>query len=98
MAPAEDRSRDIAIIGMACIFPKAPDLNAYWRNILKGVCAITEAQPEHWPAVESLNAGASERQRGFAEYLADWHRNAPAKHRQFIATIASRFGICVAPR
>jgi acyl transferase domain-containing protein/phosphopantetheinyl transferase len=33
---------------MACIFPKAPDLNAYWRNILEGVCAITEARPEHW--------------------------------------------------
>ncbi len=48
MASSEDRSRDIAIIGMACIFPKAPDLNAYWRNILRGVCAITEARPEHW--------------------------------------------------
>ena len=48
MTPENDRPGDIAIIGMACIFPKAPDLNAYWRNILQGVCALTEAQPEHW--------------------------------------------------
>jgi len=70
------------------------------RNLVVATALLPlfEAQPEHWPAVESLNAGASGQQRSFAEYLADWHRNAPAKHRQFIATIASRFGICVAPR
>ncbi len=48
MAAEDSKSTDIAIIGMACVFPKAPDLNAYWRNLLKGTCAITEAQPEHW--------------------------------------------------
>ncbi|HEV8701737.1 MAG TPA: beta-ketoacyl synthase N-terminal-like domain-containing protein [Candidatus Polarisedimenticolia bacterium] len=32
--------RDIAIIGMACVFPKAPDLRTYWENILGSVDAI----------------------------------------------------------
>ena len=34
--------RDVAIVGMACIFPKAPDLARYWRNLRDGVDAITE--------------------------------------------------------
>jgi acyl transferase domain-containing protein/NAD(P)H-dependent flavin oxidoreductase YrpB (nitropropane dioxygenase family)/acyl carrier protein len=43
---------DVAIVGMACIFPKAPDLEQYWANILGGVDAITEVPPERWePAV-----------------------------------------------
>ena len=29
----------IAIIGMACIFPQAPDLAGFWRNILAGTDA-----------------------------------------------------------
>jgi hypothetical protein len=28
---------DIAIIGMACLLPKAPNLQAYWENILTGL-------------------------------------------------------------
>jgi len=31
---------DVAIIGMACVFPKAPDLRSFWENILAGVDAI----------------------------------------------------------
>ncbi len=48
MKSEKERSGEIAIIGMACIFPGAPDLNAYWRNILRGVCALSEARTEHW--------------------------------------------------
>lgn len=33
---------DIAIVGMSCIFPGAPDLQTYWDNILAKVSAITE--------------------------------------------------------
>ena len=42
-APAvADMRAPIAIIGMACIFPQAPDLHAFWNNILEGVDAIGE--------------------------------------------------------
>ncbi|MFO1398994.1 MAG: beta-ketoacyl synthase N-terminal-like domain-containing protein [Burkholderiales bacterium] len=40
--------RDVAIIGMACIFPKAPDLATYWRNVRDGVDAITDVPPSRW--------------------------------------------------
>jgi acyl transferase domain-containing protein len=40
---------DIAIIGMACVLPGAPDARRYWENILHKVNAISDAPPE-WEA------------------------------------------------
>lgn len=41
-------ARDVAIIGMACIFPKAPDLAAFWKNVRDGVDAITDVPATRW--------------------------------------------------
>jgi len=40
---------DIAIIGMACVLPGAPDARRYWENILHKVNSISDAPPE-WEA------------------------------------------------
>src|SRR5262249_37902403 len=42
------RPSDIAIIGMACLFPGAKDLDAYWHNILGKVDAVSDPPPEAW--------------------------------------------------
>jgi len=39
--------QDVAIIGMACVFPAAPDVPTYWSNIVNKVDAITDP-PEDW--------------------------------------------------
>ncbi|HEY3691199.1 MAG TPA: SDR family NAD(P)-dependent oxidoreductase [Pseudonocardiaceae bacterium] len=39
---------DIAIIGMSCLLPKAPDLATYWQNILAKLDAIIEVPKERW--------------------------------------------------
>ncbi|MEU7062365.1 SDR family NAD(P)-dependent oxidoreductase [Streptomyces sp. NPDC046161] len=39
---------DIAVIGMACAYPGAPDLAAYWAMVLAGTDAVTEVPPERW--------------------------------------------------
>lgn len=39
---------NIAIIGMACMFPGAPDLTTYWQNIVSKVDAVTDPPPEAW--------------------------------------------------
>jgi acyl transferase domain-containing protein/NAD(P)-dependent dehydrogenase (short-subunit alcohol dehydrogenase family)/NAD(P)H-dependent flavin oxidoreductase YrpB (nitropropane dioxygenase family) len=39
---------DVAIIGMACLLPKADNLNTFWQNILNKVDAITEVPGERW--------------------------------------------------
>ncbi|CAA0102557.1 Phenolphthiocerol synthesis polyketide synthase type I Pks15/1 [Halioglobus japonicus] len=33
---------DIAIVGMSCVFPQAPDIQTYWRNIVTKTNAITD--------------------------------------------------------
>ncbi|MFD9295884.1 SDR family NAD(P)-dependent oxidoreductase [Streptomyces goshikiensis] len=50
-APAEDAAAgpyDIAVVGMACAYPGAPDLAAYWARILAGTDAVTEVPAERW--------------------------------------------------
>jgi acyl transferase domain-containing protein/phosphopantetheinyl transferase (holo-ACP synthase) len=43
---------DVAIIGMACVLPGAPDLETFWHNIVSKVDAITDVPPERWdPAI-----------------------------------------------
>ena len=43
---------DVAIVGMAGVFPGAEDLASYWANVLAGVDAVTEVPPDRWdPAV-----------------------------------------------
>ena len=52
MSPSSNTNQpvpcDIAIIGMGCLFPKAPDLGAYWENILHKINAITEVPEDRW--------------------------------------------------
>ena len=39
---------EVAIVGMAAVFPGAPDLATYWSNILTGVDAITNVPATRW--------------------------------------------------
>lgn len=38
--------KDIAIVGIACIFPGALNVDQYWHNLVNGVDSITDAPPE----------------------------------------------------
>jgi acyl transferase domain-containing protein/NAD(P)H-dependent flavin oxidoreductase YrpB (nitropropane dioxygenase family)/NADP-dependent 3-hydroxy acid dehydrogenase YdfG len=51
-APRTDgpRAPRIAIVGMAGVFPGAPDLDRYWRNIVTGVNSVTEVPRTRWNA------------------------------------------------
>ncbi|MGA7385869.1 MAG: beta-ketoacyl synthase N-terminal-like domain-containing protein, partial [Methylocella sp.] len=42
------RPAEVAIIGMGCILPKAPDVESYWENILDHVNAIQEVPSDRW--------------------------------------------------
>ncbi|MET8010103.1 SDR family NAD(P)-dependent oxidoreductase [Streptomyces sp. NPDC005271] len=43
---------EVAVVGMACMFPGAPDLASFWANVVGGVDAVTEVPAERWdPAV-----------------------------------------------
>ncbi|MFI9382875.1 SDR family oxidoreductase [Kutzneria sp. NPDC052558] len=52
---------DVAVVGMACMFPQAPDLPTFWANVLAGVDAVTEVPPERWDAdVYYSDSGATD--------------------------------------
>jgi acyl transferase domain-containing protein/phosphopantetheinyl transferase len=72
-APAP-KTPPIAIIGMACIFPQAPDVATFWNNILRGVDAIGEPV-EKWEARRYLEAGRIKTQLG--GFLKDLYRFDP---------------------
>ena len=49
-APAHPREDDgIAIVGMACRFPGAPDLDAFWRLLVDGADAISDGRRDAGP-------------------------------------------------
>jgi 3-oxoacyl-(acyl-carrier-protein) synthase/phosphopantetheinyl transferase len=68
----------VAIVGMAAVFPGAPDLATYWSNILAGVDAITEVPASRWDSSyydpEAAITGRSDRmycrRGGFIEQAA----------------------------
>ncbi|TQJ57079.1 type I polyketide synthase [Streptomyces sp. SLBN-115] len=50
--PAVPAPLDIAVVGMACMFPQAPDLPTFWANVVGGVDAVGEVPADRWdPAV-----------------------------------------------
>ncbi|WP_370963252.1 SDR family NAD(P)-dependent oxidoreductase [Amycolatopsis sp. cg9] len=68
--PGAPEPLEIAIVGMACLFPQAPDLASYWANVLSGADAVTEVPPQRWdPALyydpEGQGAGTPSRWGGF---------------------------------
>ncbi|HET9255720.1 MAG TPA: beta-ketoacyl synthase N-terminal-like domain-containing protein, partial [Pseudonocardiaceae bacterium] len=46
--PLTGQSLDVAIIGMAGVFPGTRDVASYWATVLAGVDAITEVPRERW--------------------------------------------------
>ncbi|MBH1937602.1 polyketide synthase dehydratase domain-containing protein [Streptomyces sp. AV19] len=67
-----------AVVGMAVLFPGAPDLATYWRNLTGGVDAITEVPPGRWDPAFYDPAAAGDRadrvycrRGGFVDDLAE---------------------------
>jgi len=60
-APASDRQA-VAVVGLAGVFPGAPDLEAYWDNILNRARVLREVPPSRWDAAlyyQDAAAGAA---------------------------------------
>jgi hypothetical protein len=57
--------------------------------------SLFEEAPEAWAAVATLNKVRGDASRSFADYLRDWSRSAPERHRPFVAKVAERFGVAL---
>ena len=71
--------------------------NGYMRDknrvVARKLLGLFEKTPEHWEALVYLRGLASGHKGSFKDYLAQWRRRAPVKHRAFIAKIAALFGL-----
>nr|MDQ2957114.1 acyltransferase domain-containing protein [Actinomycetota bacterium] len=47
----------IAVVGIACRLPQAPDPQSFWQLLRNGVDAITEAPADRWPADSAVRRG-----------------------------------------
>ncbi len=56
---AETSKAKIAIIGMACLFPGAPDLATYWSNIVRGFDATREVTDKEWSLTDYYDKNAT---------------------------------------
>jgi len=77
-----DPNEPIAIVGMDCIFPKAPDREAFWKNILDKVDAVDDA-PADWHGDLFLDPDSSENDRVYTTkggFLGDLATFDPLKH------------------
>ena len=55
---------DVAIVGMACIYPDAKDVDAFWLNVLAGKNQIREIAPERWSVETYYDPEASTSKAG----------------------------------
>ncbi|MFC9283367.1 SDR family NAD(P)-dependent oxidoreductase [Streptomyces collinus] len=57
---------DVAVVGMACMFPGAPDLATFWANVVAGHDAVTEVPADRWdPAVHHTSGATASKWGGF---------------------------------
>jgi acyl transferase domain-containing protein/phosphopantetheinyl transferase/acyl carrier protein len=73
MEISEKSQPGIAIVGMACIFPGAPDAKTYWRNIVSKVDAVSDP-PGDWGAEIFYQPNSTESNRVYCKrggYLHD---------------------------
>ncbi len=54
-----EAARDVAIVGLAAIFPGAPDTDAFWANIVGGTNSVREVPPERWDVATYYDPNAT---------------------------------------
>ena len=75
----KDRSGDVAVIGIGCLFPGADGPDQFWRNIQGKKVQIGDP-PADWGAERHLKAtGTSHISTAVGGYLADLYRFDPAE-------------------
>ncbi|MFF7976455.1 SDR family NAD(P)-dependent oxidoreductase [Streptomyces sp. NPDC007905] len=64
--PVPSKPLDVAVVGMACMFPQAPDLATFWANVVAGHDAVTEVPVDRWdPAVHHAAGSTASKWGGF---------------------------------
>ena len=57
---------------MACLLPKAPNLQTYWENILNKVDAVREVPPERWNWNLYYDSDPKAKDKIYSRWAASW--------------------------
>jgi acyl transferase domain-containing protein len=52
------KDKDVAVVGMACVFPGAANLEQYWSNLVNGVDAVGRPPANRWPECSNFGRPA----------------------------------------
>ena len=67
------RAYEIALVGMSCRFPGAPDLFAFWANILANRDMTRKVPAERWPLETFYDPDSRQRPRGLPAWRLPGH-------------------------
>jgi NAD(P)H-dependent flavin oxidoreductase YrpB (nitropropane dioxygenase family) len=59
---------EIAIVGMACMFPRARDVRRYWENICRRIDAVGEVPAERWRVEDFYSEDRQARDRVYSKW------------------------------
>ncbi|HUK55202.1 MAG TPA: SDR family NAD(P)-dependent oxidoreductase [Nitrospiria bacterium] len=62
------RPSDVAIIGIGCLLPKAPDTRTFWDNVLGKVNAITEIPEHRWDVARYFDPDRKARDKVYSRW------------------------------
>lgn len=66
--PQRPATDDIAVVGMACMFPKADDLRQYWVNIVQGTDCIEEVPADRWNVADYFSPDRMARDKVYSKW------------------------------
>ena len=64
----QDKTRSIAIIGMACRFPGANNYQKFWQNLEEGINSISEVPSERWEVEKYYSPNPEERNKSISKW------------------------------
>ncbi|MDB5307681.1 MAG: type fatty acid synthase ArsA [Gemmataceae bacterium] len=67
-APPGAKPAEVAIVGMACLFPRAGDLRRYWQNICARVDAVREVPSDRWRVEDFFSGDRTARDRVYSKW------------------------------
>ncbi|MDH3284565.1 MAG: acyltransferase domain-containing protein, partial [Acidobacteriota bacterium] len=59
---------NVAIIGLSCILPKAPDIATFWSNVVNKVYAIDEIPASRWDSRDYFDADRTARDKIYSKW------------------------------
>src|SRR5687767_9760014 len=57
----------IAVIGLGCVLPDAPDVASFWKNLLEGKSSVREVSKERWDPALFWSADKSAPDKTYAK-------------------------------